>query len=278
MSAGGALSHTDSDRFSFAPFTRHAFFTSVNRWIVERVVTPGRNVIVDLGCGPGAVTKLILDALGDTHSARVIGVDPEAAALDRARAAITSRFAEFVQGSAEFLSRVVPRADAVLFLNAIHLVADKAQVIREIRRVLRRGGVLGFNTTFFSGAYPEGTGGFWRRWIVRSIQWLKEQHVVVRHTHDDRAAAMRWLSPDEYAQLCVEAGFARPALDLVPVEMTPDSLRDIGRFSLFIQGAIPGVPLEQGSEALQHGLARALDETGLSGVPRNWLQCVATAV
>jgi hypothetical protein len=43
-------------------------------------------------------------------------------------------------------------------------------------------------------------------------------------------------------------------------------------------GAIPGVSLEQGSEALQQGLGRALDETGLSRVPRNWLQCVATAV
>lgn len=273
------MSHgLETDRFSFAPFTRHAFFTYVNRWIVERVVVPGREVIVDLGCGPGAVTKLILERLGDRSQARVIGVDPEPAALERARAAISSRFTEFLNGSAEFLSRVVPRADAVLFLNAIHLVADKAQVISEIRRTLSCGGVFAFNTTFFAGAYPEGTGGFWRRWIVRSVQWLKEQGVPVQHTHDDRAAAMQWLSPGDYSQLCVEAGFEAPTIELIPVEMSPESLQDIGRFSLFIQGAIPGVPLEQASEALQHGLSRALNETGLSALPRNWLQCVATAV
>ena len=38
---------TEAERFSFAPFTRHAFFTDVNRWIVERVVQPGRRVIVE---------------------------------------------------------------------------------------------------------------------------------------------------------------------------------------------------------------------------------------
>jgi ubiquinone/menaquinone biosynthesis C-methylase UbiE len=275
---GAHVAHgSDAERFSFAPFTRHAFFTHVNQWIVERVVCPGRRVIVDLGCGPGAVTRLILERLGNAPDARVIGVDPEPVALDRARAAITSCVAEFLHGSAEFLSRLVPRADAVLFLNAIHLMPDKAQVLGEIRRVLSRGGVLGFNTTFFAGAYLEGTAGFWRRWIVRSVQWLRERGVSVQHSHTDRAAARQWLSPEDYARLCVEAGFAEPAIELVPIEMTPESLQDIGRFSLFIEGALPGLPLEQASEALQHGLARALDETGLAGVPRNWLECVATA-
>jgi ubiquinone/menaquinone biosynthesis C-methylase UbiE len=275
--SGGPIHGFDADRFSFAPFTRHAFFTHVNRWIVERVVDPGRKVVVDLGCGPGAVTRLILERMGNAPDARVIGVDPEPAALERARAAITSCVAEFLTGSAEFLSRLVPRADAVLFLNAIHLVTDKARVLAEIRRVLGRGGVLGFNTTFFAGAYPEGTAGFWRRWIVRSVQWLKERGVTVQHSHADRAMAMQWLSPEDYARLCVEAGFAPPTVELVPIEMTPESLQDIGRFSLFIEGALPGLPLEQASEALQKGLARAIDETGLTAVPRNWLECVATA-
>jgi ubiquinone/menaquinone biosynthesis C-methylase UbiE len=248
----------------------------VNRWIVERVINPGRRVIVDLGCGPGAVTQLILDRLGETNGdARVIGIDPSSSALARARAAITSRVAEFVQGSAETLSRLVPRADAVVFLNAIHLVEDKAAVIAEARKVLPPGGVFAFNSTFFNGAYVEGTSKFWRRWVVRAVQALRERGLEVHHT--ERATAREFLSPDEYSALCVASGFAPPAIELVKVDFTFESMRDIGHFSLFIEGALPGVPLEEGAQALETGLCRAMDELSLSTVPRFWMEAVATA-
>jgi len=266
---------TDEERFSFTPFTRHPFFTEVNRWIVERVISPTRKTFVDLGCGPGAVTQLIVDRLGRRADARVIGVDPSASALERARTAIKGRVAEFVEGSAEWLSHLVPSADAVIFCNAIHLVPDKAKVLSEIRKVLKRGGVLAFNTTFFNGAYVEGTTGFWRRWVVRAVQVLRERGIEVQH--DGKAPARAFLSADEYANLLVQEGFRRPTVELLRVAMTPQSLEDIGRFSLFIEGALPGVPLEQGADALKEGLRRALDETGFSTVPRNWLECVAVA-
>src|SRR3989442_5115124 len=86
---GGGMSvhcQADDERFSFEAFTRHPFFTEVNRWIVERVIGPGRRKIVDLGCGPGAVTKLILERLGgDPRNVEVIGIDPSPSALSKAR-------------------------------------------------------------------------------------------------------------------------------------------------------------------------------------------------
>lgn len=271
------MTHTEveAQQFSFEAFTRHPFFTEVNRWIVDRVIGPGRERIVDLGCGPGAVTKLIVERL--EPRARVIGIDPSESALARARSAIRSRAAEFMQGSAEWVSRLVSSVDAVVFLNAIHLVPDKAKVIAEIRKALHAGGVFAFNTTFFNGAYVEGTTGFWRRWIVRAVQVLRERGLDV---HRDAAAevARQFLSADEYADLCVQAGFERPKVDLVRIEMTPESLEDIGHYSLFIEGALPGVPLEAGADALKEGLRRAQEDTGLTNVPRNWLECVATAV
>jgi ubiquinone/menaquinone biosynthesis C-methylase UbiE len=266
---------SDDERFSFEAFTRHPFFTDVNRWIVERVISPGRRKIVDLGCGPGAVTKLILERLGDARNATVIGIDPSPSALQKARAAIHSKIVEFVQGSAEWVSRLVSSADAVVFLNAIHLVPDKAQVLAEIRKTLKPGGVFAFNTTFFTGAYVEGTAGFWRRWVVRAVQALRERGIAVRH--EAHAVAREFLSPDQYAELCVRSGFTRPTVELVQIEMPPESLEDIGRFSLFIEGALPGVPLEEGARALREGLRRAMAETGVRSVPRNWLECVATA-
>lgn len=267
----------DDERFSFTPFTRHPFFQHVNRWILERVICPGRKVIVDLGCGPGAVTELILERVrGMQPPPRVIGVDPSPSALVKARAAISSKLAEFVQGSAEWLSKLVKSADTVVFLNAIHLMRDKPQVLKEIRRVLKPGGTLAFNSTFFNGAYVEGTSGFWRRWIVRSVQALREKGLDVKH--DGHAAAMEWYSADQYRAALEEAGFRPITVELLRIEMTAESLADIGRFSLFIEGALPGVPLEEGSAALQVGLQRTMDELKVTAVPRFWLEVVAEAV
>ena len=267
----------DDDPFSFTPFTRHSFFQHVNRWILERVICPGRQVIVDLGCGPGAITEMILERVRDQQPPpRVIGVDPSSSALAKARAAISSKWAEFKQGSAEWLSKLVKSADTVVFLNAIHLMPDKVQVLKEIRRVLKPGGQLAFNSTFFNGAYVEGTSGFWRRWIVRSVQALREKGIEVKH--DGHAAAMVWLSADEYKAALEEAGFRATTVELLKIEMTAESLADIGRSSLFIEGALPGVPLQEGSEALQIGLKRTMEELNVTAVPRHWLEVVAEAV
>lgn len=267
----------DDERFSFTPFTRHPFFTQVNRWIIEKVITPGRQIIVDLGCGPGAVTKLILERIsGAEPPPHVIGVDPSPSAIARARACISSRFAEFKEGTAELLSRLVPPADAVVFLNAIHLMPDKEQVLKEIRRVLKPGGLLAFNSTFFNGAYVEGTSGFWRRWIVRSVQALRETGFDVQHT--GHAAAMEWFSADQYSAACTAAGLRPTTVELLRVDMTRQALIDIGRFSLFIEGALPGAPLEEGAKALEVGLERTMEELKVESVPRNWLEVVAEAV
>jgi len=266
----------DEDRFSFTPFTRHPFFAHVNNWILERVICPGRQVIVDLGCGPGAITELILEHVRDQQPPpHVIGVDPSPSALAKARAAISSKFAEFVQGSAEWLSRLVKSADAVVFLNAIHLMPDKEQVLKEIRRVLKPGGLLAFNSTFFNGAYVEGTSGFWRRWIVRSVQALREKGIEVKHT--GHAAAMEWFSAEQYKAALVAAGYRPTTVELLRVDMTRQALIDIGHFSLFIEGALPGAPLEEGAKALEVGLERTMEELKVESVPRYWLEVVAEA-
>src|SRR5438128_6956505 len=143
----------DDERFSFEAFTRHPFFTEVNRWIVERVIGPGRRKIVDLGCGPGAVTKLILERLGgDARNVEVIGIDPSPSALSKARAAIHSQVVKFMEGSAEWVSRIVSSADAVVVLDAIHLVPDKSQGIAETGRTWRTDGAFAVNTTSLNGA------------------------------------------------------------------------------------------------------------------------------
>ncbi len=265
---------SDGDRFSFAAFASHPFFTEVNRWLVDRVASLGPR-IVDLACGPGAITELIL-AAKERGRGLVYAVDPSLSELERARRRITSSLVRFIHGSAENLSRLVPQVDVVIFCNAIHLIADKRRVLAEIRKVLGPGGTLAFNTTYFQGCYVPGTERFWRYWVLRAAQYLRNRGISV--LRQGKAQAMQWLSPEEYGTMVADSGFVGASWRLHEVGLSPESLQDIGQFSMFIEGALPGVPLEAGAEALGQTVRRAMRDVDLVDVvPRYWLQFIAQA-
>ncbi len=263
----------DGDRFGFSRFASHPFFTEVNRWLVERVASLGPR-IVDLACGPGAITELILEAMKERSRGLVYAVDPSLSELDRARRRITSSIVRFIHGSAENLSRLVPQVDVVVFCNAIHLIADKGRVLEEIRKVLSPGGTLAFNTTYFKGCYVPGTERFWRYWALRAAQYLRARGISLHR--ESKAPAMHWFTPEEYEVLVAGSGFSGASWSLQEVGLSADSLEDIGQFSMFIQGALPGVPLDAGAEALRRSVRPAMHDAKLAdAVPRYWLQFIA---
>ena len=263
----------EDERFSFAKFAAHPFFKEVNEWLVARAgITPGSDV-VDLGCGPGAVTELILKWMGIPPQGRVFAIDPSPSALVQAAQRVQSAIVCFIQGTAERLSQLVPPVDTVIFCNAIHLVREKAQVLAGISKVLRPGGVLVFNTTFFDGAYSPGTHGFYKLWVLRAMRWLRQRGYSV--ARGVKATAMEWFSPEEYRRLLQATGFGETHLELHEKRLSCQAWEDISEFSLFIRGALPGIPLAQGAEALKIGVRQAMEELRLQTVPRIWLQAIA---
>lgn len=275
----------DRERYSYEPFTRHGFYRRVNRALVERAVAaltppPDRPAtVVDLSCGTGAVTEMIIDALAARGvDATVVAVEPEADALAGARSRLAGAPLDvrFVEGDASALRELPGQADAVFLCNAIHLVQDKDVTVARIADALRPGGLLAFNSAFFTGAYVPGTENFYRLWTIRALRWLRAERPDVRLDRSTKAQAMQWLSPQEYEAVLAGNGLAVLAQSLDEVLMTLPSFQDIGRYWLFIEGALPGAPLDAGAEALHHGAAQAFEQQGLTeGVPRNWLQVLA---
>jgi ubiquinone/menaquinone biosynthesis C-methylase UbiE len=264
---------TDEDRFSFAKFASHPFFKEVNTWLIARAgIKPGLDV-VDLGCGPGAVTELILQRMGLPPLGRVFAIDPSASALVQAAQRIRSAIVQFMQGTAERVALLVPPVDTVVFCNAIHLVQNKAQVVDNVSRILRPGGVFAFNTTFFNGAYPGDTPRFYKLWALRAVRWLRERGFDV--AKGVKTTAMQWLTPEEYRALLRTHGFAETEVEFQEKHLNCQAMEDISEFSMFIEGALPGVPLEVGMEALKVGVRQAFDELRLQTVPRVWLQVIS---
>jgi ubiquinone/menaquinone biosynthesis C-methylase UbiE len=269
----GRPADSEESRFSFSKFADHGFFREVNAWLVAHAgIRPGSEV-VDLGCGPGAVTELILQRMGMPPLGRVFAVDPSASALVQAAQRIRSAVVQFIEGTAERVANLVPPVDTVVFCNAIHLVPDKPQVVSNVSRVVRPGGVFAFNTTFFDGAYAGDTSRFYKLWVLRAVRWLRERGYDV--AKGVKATAMQWLSPEDYRALLHLHGFSETHFEFQQKDLNRQAWEDISEFSMFIEGALPGVPLEVGMEALKTGVRQAFDEMKLQTVPRVWLQIVS---
>ena len=277
------MSRTAGTDHSFEPFARHDFYRETNTHLVESALSflerldPNmQRRIVDLGCGTGAITRLVLAKVQDLGlKAQILALDPSPLALEQARQSVASTMVKFLSGSAENVSQLVSAADVLFFCNAIHLIEDKHTVFKEIGKALNPGGVVAFNTTFFDGAYLPITEKTNRLWIVRAVQKMRREYPNVKIVKDAKTTAMRWLSPDQYEALLDESGFSVTHLECQQVEMTQESIEDISDYSLFIEGVLPGVPLDVGAEVLKHGIREAIKELKLSTVPRYWLQVVA---
>ncbi len=284
----------ETNHYTFEPFAAYAFYTDVNRVLVRQALAhfkaqPDRKTltILDMACGTGAVTRLIAEEVaqqGQLENTRIIGVDPSAEALRRAQkgmddlnahAGIRAQ-AEFIQGDAADLPRLVPQIDAAFFCNAIHLVPDKLAAFQQMASMLVPQGIFACNSAFYEGTYVAGTERFYRLWTRRAVGWLKQEHPEVHVSRQAKAMAMQWLTPDEYIDCLKQSGFINVDTHKTDVAISLDGWRDLGHYWLFIEGALPGIPLAYGAAALGTAVYQAGDEMGITEVPRTWLQIIAT--
>jgi ubiquinone/menaquinone biosynthesis C-methylase UbiE len=265
------------EQYTFKAFSEHAFYKRVNEALVNRAHLERGMTVVDVACGSGAITQLILEKIRGAREAMVIGVDMSATAIREASekvAGVTDAVVEFVQARAEEMSVKVRRAvDAVIFCNGIHYIEDKGELLAEVKKTLRPGGVFAFNTGFFDGALPDETIAYYKRWMLKSLRKLKKEHnLKVEHSKVESRVT---LTADEYVKLLKEEGFKIESAEIYPGELTEQGWIDLSRFSDFVAGALPGVPIPIASDVLVESLKETFEEFELKVWPRNWLTVVA---
>jgi ubiquinone/menaquinone biosynthesis C-methylase UbiE len=104
-------------------------------------VRPGQTV-VDLGCGPGTDLHRLADAVGETGS--VVGVDREQRMLAEARRRLAERpNVALLLGDLHDLPLPDGSISRARVDRVLQHLPDPAQALREVRRVLRPGGLFG---------------------------------------------------------------------------------------------------------------------------------------
>jgi SAM-dependent methyltransferase len=108
-------------------------------------VLPGGNLLVaDLGAGTGNVTAALRD-----RGCRVVAIENNVGMLDRFRAkGLPTESVTIIKDSIEDCERLKEGIfDGVVMVNVLYAVDDPLNCLRQVHRLLKPGGVLGFSTT-----------------------------------------------------------------------------------------------------------------------------------
>jgi SAM-dependent methyltransferase len=116
-------------------------------------VAPGQRAL-DVGCGPGALTEVLVERLG---APQVSAVDPSAPFVEAARVRLPG--VDVRRGPAEDLPFPDATYDVALAQLVVHFMKDPVAGLREMGRVVIPGGVVGACVWDHGGGGPLTT--FW---------------------------------------------------------------------------------------------------------------------
>ncbi len=153
-----------------------------------------RHDVLELGCGTGNLLRAMT-----AWGANVVGVDRSPAMVRAAQRAHGRSPGPYLRADANALPFAAARFDRVVAASLINVVTDPESVLREVRRVLRRGGRLGL-------LFPTAEMSAPRAISCARSRGLRGFSAAALLTWARRAPKS---DPQEVAKSLVEAGFGR---------------------------------------------------------------------
>ena len=275
------MSSPTLETHTFDSFAHELCYMRVNERFVARLVKrlagDGLVRLLDIAAGTGLMSSI---ALAQADKARV-ALLPTLLDIDRSVLSLARQ--ETNLGGAWFTCASVDALpfdqafDGAILGNAIHLLDDSTResALNEIWRVLRPGGLFGFNTTFYGGAYPIESRPFYLAWMRRAIAELNERRP--KRIKSERVQAMEWLSAEGYQRLVEYHGFRVVEMRERRVRATQAAVRAISSYTEFAKGALRATDADadEASNVLQATIRATFRQLHMKTLPRNWLEIVA---
>ena len=172
---------------------------------------------LDVGCGPGALTTVLVDRLGDSSVSACDPSEPFVQACRERHPGVDVR-----PGRAEDLPFDDDTFDLALAQLVLHFVSEPDRAAQEFRRVLRPGGLAGVCVWDFS----EG---------MQMLRQYWDAAATIDPEAEDEARTMRFGGAGEAAELLDAAGFAEVVETTLTVSTTYADFDDLwGGFLLGI--------------------------------------------
>lgn len=138
-----------------------AYEAFMGRWsrsagalFLDWIAPPKRARWLDIGCGTGVFTELIVDTAAP---AAVFAVDPTAVQIEHARRQPVGQHADFQMGDSQALPFPDNTFDVVVSALVINFIPDRPKALAEMRRVGRAGGTVAGYVWDFAGERSPGS-------------------------------------------------------------------------------------------------------------------------
>jgi len=179
---------------------------------------------LEVGCGTGALSAAITELCGPES---LIAIDPSEGFLQKARVNVPDPRVEFRLGDAQALDLPSGSRHVAVSALALNFVPDREKALREMGRVIRPGGVVGFYVWDYPGGGIEFMRAFW------NAATALDQNA--RDLTEDRR--FPFCTPDLLTDLAKEAGLR--SVECTAIEV-PTRFRDFDDFwKPFTLGAGP---------------------------------------
>lgn len=286
---------------SYEPYSQEPEYIEGNRDFLHSLPLDTANEVLDLACGTGTLTELLFE-MRPTIS--VIGVDISRESLEIGRnllgkknllvddrAELEARRESgkggvmLIEGSADEICLEPESFDLVVMGHAIHLMRDRNKFLQGVNRVLRRGGLFAFNSSFFVKTFPEGTEHVYTEWLKEALAVMQSRNEELRRLGKPgiprqrgtvgRAFSNRWMTPEQWEEELRQNGF-----DVIQnykrlVTISQRGLETVGAYSGLAEVLMSGYPVEIASECLQEAAGRTFKNLGITEIPRYWLEITA---
>jgi arsenite methyltransferase len=240
-------------------------FRAGQRLVQELEIRAGETVL-DIGAGTGLLAEYAAELVGPNGV--VIGIDPLPLRIEIAKRRTRPNLS-FEVGNAYDLSRFAENRFDAVYMNAVfHWLPEKREPLRQIIRVLKKGGRLGIST-----------GAKGNRNALHAVR----ERVLSSAPYNEYAAAsdpvIRRVSADELANLLRETGF-----EIKKVEAQPNMRRRVSpeEAIVFSEASSFGnflghLPEDLRSRAREE-IKRELEKVGMAaGTPRQRFHLMAVA-
>ena len=286
--------HQMKEDYNFEPFADTEEYRKVNSecissWveIMKQKGIGGLERVLDVATGAGTMVQLMFDNLPKSwKKAAVLCLDQSSEALKQAQSKLETTVDKLKLVHSKIEEMTIPdqSVDIAVWGNGIHYLSadDQLASVKRIKRALKPGGFLFFNTAFYEEARPAETLPFYRAQIKNAVQYLRDNGIKRERT-DARTEASKFLPRSYYESLVEEAGFKLVDAKEFAVDMHNEAWEFISAFQQYAAGALRGYPVPDAVNAMRDSVAPAIelhgnrDQDGKLYITRKWLAISAQA-